>query len=456
MTNTTPTSPATQQHGSPKSGLQLTSITDDMGDDDINCDCPGHDGRPADDQVGVTCGTCNKWQHYSCMVGEKPLTTADVTRGYQCRLCRRTKRSEAAKKGYQNRLLAQGTPQSTKSAPAGTRGSSVTPLSKFKVPKLQVKPARKIMQAPGEDEDDEEEEVVHHRQTRKGGYTTRSKLAITTSAPRSDPPRKPMPHSKSLNDVINEWKKNNPPGTPSMPRRERTSAPRRQLPHPQITAGVIKAWLAKPTPRNIFCDCPGGPVGHVRDYVVCYNCKRLQHKVCMHGVKGKQDSVLKGDFCKECRRARYKQHLKAFAQNQHEARSLARRQQHNVTDFCEKVLWKLYCQLPAGEASAAVRELTSMYYDNGKMISIHPAPKEWVAEIRSRLVKMTAAAGEEKIGEMRGPDGASLRYNEQSMVAWRKLAVWMLHHGPYKKKRAELGVLAEVLGLEEKGRVWKG
>ncbi|KAK4550028.1 hypothetical protein LTR36_002995 [Oleoguttula mirabilis] len=446
MANSSPISAAKHSHGSTKSGLKLKRLTDDIDDDDINCDCG--DGRPGADQNGVICSGCGKWQHYNCMVGDKPLTTADVQRGYQCRICRRTKRSEAAKKGYQNRLLSQGTPVSTQSAPMGLRGSSVKPISKFKVPKLRLKAAGKAVQCQedDDDEDDDEEELKHHRETRPGGYTTRSKLALTTSGPHSEPTRKLMPRARTLDDVINEWKKENP----DMP-----SEPRTRLPRPKTVADVITEWADKPTQRKILCDCPGGPAGQLRDYIGCYGCQRLQHEVCMLGASGKEGAI-KGSFCKECRRTMYQRQLKVSAENQQKARSLARMQHRSITDFCEQALWKLYCQLPTGESTATVRELTSMYYDNGRMVPIHPAPKEWVAEIRSRLVKMTGAAGKEKIAEMRGPDGASLRYNEQSVVAWRKLAVWLLHRGAYKRKREELGVLAEVLGLEEKGRVWRG
>ena len=86
---------------------------------------------------------------------------------------------------------------------------------------------------------------------------------------------------------------------------------------------------------------------------------------------------------------------------------------------------------------------------------VHPAPKEWVAEVKSRLIKLTAAAGEEMIKGVRGPDHAGLRYDEASMGAWRKLAVFVINRGAWKGKREELGVLAEVFGLEDRGTFCK-
>lgn len=495
MATSMPT-PTPAAKNSTKTGLQLTLLTDDVGDDDIECDCDFDNGRPANHQQGVTCNTCGKWQHYTCMVGAKPLTAADVNHGFQCRLCRRAKRSEAAKKGYQNRLIAQGSSPSTGTQPSikpsaaatassrrseaakkgyqnrlhaqgtplskrseaakkgyqnrlikqaaslnigsastGLRGSSVKPLSKFKLPKLQSTPAGKYTQS--RDESDEEE-LLHHKQTRPGGYTTRSKLALKANTPQVDLPREATP-KKTLADVIDEWK---------------NTSPSVRISRPKTLIETFEQWKTQPMQRKISCDCPGKPSANIDNYIICTSCIRLQHKDCMLGT-AKEQGILKGDFCKDCRRKTYQRQLKIFVEKQRRARALLRMQHYHVTKFCEEVLWKQYCQLPAGEAPARLQELTSMYYENGRMLPSHPAPKVWVTEIRSRLVKMTAAAGEKKIKEMRGPDGASLIYSEQSMVAWRKLAVWIINHGAYKGKREELGVLAEVLGLEEKGSIFK-
>lgn len=42
------------------------------------------------------------------------------------------------------------------------------------------------------------------------------------------------------------------------------------------------------------------------------------------------------------------------------------------------------------------------------------------------------------------------------MTDLRGLAVLSVHRASYRGRRQELGVLAEVLGLEEKGTYWKG
>lgn len=134
-------------------------------------------------------------------------------------------------------------------------------------------------------------------------------------------------------------------------------------------------------------------------------------------------------------------------------------QQQAALNFANNVLWKLYCELPKGESNAKVIEQSSMKWDEKsmRMLPAHQPPQQWTHAVYGGLVYMTNQAGHNKLKEFRGPDGTQLKYSGECMVGWRKLAVWMLHHGPFKMAgKKKLGVWGEVLGLEEKGHYYKG
>ncbi|KAK5134657.1 hypothetical protein LTR08_006313 [Meristemomyces frigidus] len=263
---------------------------------------------------------------------------------------------------------------------------------------------------------------------------------------------------RTLQDVMAEWE--------ALPLIYPGSEPKQQLPQRKRTLeDVLEEWQNTPIPadREISCDCPPEALASAShplsldDYIVCHACRRMQHKPCMFGpaANGAEegDRIVQGEFCRACRRERYERYLRVYGRARHDAKQLAKLQHKNVTAFVEEVLWKQYCQTPCMPEAAT--ELTSMYYDEGVMLPIHPPPKEWVVEVRLRVVRLTAAAGDERIRALRGADGVGLRYDEASLVAWRELAVWVVNRGAWKRKRAELGVLAEVLGLEDKGTFWK-
>ena len=46
--------------------------------------------------------------------------------------------------------------------------------------------------------------------------------------------------------------------------------------------------------------------------------------------------------------------------------------------------------------------------------------------------------------------------NKRVLEPMREIANDLIHRGSYKGDKGKLGVLAEVLGLERKGTVWKG
>lgn len=397
----------------PRPGLHIRLINHDIADEDITCAC--EIGRPGNDQTVMMCRTCGKWQHLNCMVGDKTVAPSEQRSGYQCRPCKRIMRSEAAKRGYQNRMNAVSalqTPSTTPASQQPSKGSSIRHISSFKLPMPSLKPAEK----PGEcvDEDDEEplpygkeeKESIHDKVTKWAAGDAAGREAVQNETPRR----------KTLKDAMDQWKASKP---------------------------------------KISCDCPGGPSGVLSDYLFCHSCRMMQHRICLPRGDG-SESVIQGDFCKECRAAMYQKHLDKVQHRHRQVLQVAARQYREITTWCEQALWRDYCRLPKGEATPAVVDQTSTYYNNGEMVPVHPAPKEWVVEMRLRINRLSCAAGGAKLREMRGADGSGLRFEEGTMVAWRKLAVWVLHHGAYKRSREELGVLAEVLGLEEKGHFWKG
>ena len=77
--------------------------------------------------------------------------------------------------------------------------------------------------------------------------------------------------------------------------------------------------------------------------------------------------------------------------------------------------------------------------------------------VDAAVVKLrVAAAG--LLHHVCGRDGAALSMNDPDRLlrTLRELAVLVIHHGPHKGERHQLGVLAELLGLAEKGAFWKG
>lgn len=120
---------------------------------------------------------------------------------------------------------------------------------------------------------------------------------------------------------------------------------------------------------------------------------------------------------------------------------------------CEVILWRQYCLLPNGDAPSAVVKATEMKFKNVKMVPVHPAPQSWVDEVMKNVLDMEEAGAEKDYEQPWLADCSD--ENERILKPWRELAVWLIHHGPYKGRMSELGVLGEVLGFVEKGMFWK-
>ncbi|EME38229.1 hypothetical protein DOTSEDRAFT_57378 [Dothistroma septosporum NZE10] len=116
--------------------------------------------------------------------------------------------------------------------------------------------------------------------------------------------------------------------------------------------------------------------------------------------------------------------------------------------LAKTTLWKTWCIAPSpGQAFTEP--------------PVYPAepPEDWLEEMRARVEALLHAAGREKSLYYLQPVLRQWPRNDlEVMTAIRDLTLEVLHRGAYKRKggRGELGVLAEVVGIEEKGWAWKG
>ena len=127
-----------------------------------------------------------------------------------------------------------------------------------------------------------------------------------------------------------------------------------------------------------------------------------------------------------------------------------------LRDLASTALWKHYCSLPNGIANPTVITLTGAQPVDGRMMPIYDAPEGWIEGVATGVIKLLEACGSQVGSE--ASDGRY--YMGDNLVtilkSWRELALWTLHYGPFNGDKAELGILAEVLGLVEKGTFWDG
>lgn len=108
------------------------------------------------------------------------------------------------------------------------------------------------------------------------------------------------------------------------------------------------------------------------------------------------------------------------------------------------ILWREYLTLPNED-------------DSNITAGSKKPPQDWLDECDSRLSSMLTAAGPDEIKKYLEPVLAAFpRQSEQILKNLTEMAHWMVRKGPWRGKRAELGLLGEVFGFEDKGSYWQG
>lgn len=123
-----------------------------------------------------------------------------------------------------------------------------------------------------------------------------------------------------------------------------------------------------------------------------------------------------------------------------------------VLQLCHTVLWEEYRQMPDAEDDEEGLE---------PIVAKEPLPvtppTAWVDEMSTRMLALFQAAGQAETSKHMTPVLAAFPRQQQSILkALRDLTADQLRYGALKGKRKQMGVLLEVVGLEEKGRMWKG
>lgn len=130
------------------------------------------------------------------------------------------------------------------------------------------------------------------------------------------------------------------------------------------------------------------------------------------------------------------------------SRPLSKEMKNEMHQICSTYLWKTWVDIPILEE-----------YESTKQI-FNPEdspPANWLAEAESRLTAMLEAAGEDVTRSYLSPALSSIpRKSSTILKALRELSIEVVHKGAYKRKgKKTLGVLAEILGMADKGEFWK-
>ncbi|KAK0267107.1 hypothetical protein LTR91_014673 [Friedmanniomyces endolithicus] len=231
----------------------------------------------------------------------------------------------------------------------------------------------------------------------------------------------------------------------------------------------VVEWVMATGAPKVLCSCEAGPAGVYQDYVICQRCKTLQHKRCIPPAE--TDTVAQGKLCEPCRDVEvekmYNHHREMVEKGKADTQALRERLQNERKHRNEKLrvivaanFWKNYCDLPSTKDSLAVRELTSTYFDDrkGTVVPVHPAPVAWIEAVLASIHSLVSPANKDLVMQLARKDELlfSLTHPDRLRKGLSELAVLALHHGSLKGKRQELGVLAEVLGLEPRGTYWHG
>ncbi|KAK1052043.1 hypothetical protein LTR33_014500, partial [Friedmanniomyces endolithicus] len=212
-------------------------------------------------------------------------------------------------------------------------------------------------------------------------------------------------------------------------------------------------WVMATGAPKMLCSCEAGPAGVYQDYIICRRCKTLQHKGCIPPAE--TDTIAQGTLCEPCRDVEVEKMY-----NHHREINERKHRNEKLRVIVAGNFWKNYCDLPSTKDSLAVRELTSTYFDDrkGTIVPVHPAPVAWIEDVLACIHQLVSPANKDLVLQIARKDELlfSLTHPDRLRKGLSELAVLALHHGPLKGKRQELGVLAEVLGLEPRGTYWHG
>ena len=205
---------------------------------------------------------------------------------------------------------------------------------------------------------------------------------------------------------------------------------------------------------DFICHCAERPPSGAMHLFMCEDCTQIQHEECSTGNSafGETSPLL----CNECKSSQLEQLIAGQQAQVDKLRVLVHAKREAADKLYSKVLWRAYCTLPNGAAPLVVMEATRTEYYRGEMVPVFPAPQDWIDEVRRRVSNLMNAAGNEVSHFAMGPGDPDGGCDEKILVPWGQLAVWAVHKGPLKGRRSDLGVLAELVGLEKKGTYWKG
>ena len=471
----------------------------------IKCACAGK--HPKNGHSLVQCRECEQWLHMNCMLARAHKFTArDSTHGFKCPECRTETRREAAKAGYRARADAslaslQDTPTTSGRAVGGREATAnASTGQRLRADSTILASTEKAGPLQSRAEAIAEEKAFYASLTKGSGVdTTRSVITghpaakssgtfptPSTQTPKSQPLKtkalraatarpSPLPADLPTSDVGDDspalqcdkpassvfaGPASKPAALPIIRKRKAATQ------DPPEDDPVVR-WMSTAELPDVVCSCKSGPGGRYREYIICARCPKLMHKVCMPSAA--VDTIGEGKLCAECRAPRVAKACRNQLKENFKARLERRAMQQKadaergardeklkavVTDH----FWKGYCDLPEGKASPAVLELTSRYYSNGGMVPIHPAPASWIDEVLARLHELISPANRQLVKRVVGRNPSALSISQPDLLrrGLGEVAVLKIHHGSPKGTKKNLGVLAEVLGLEEKGTYWHG
>ena len=404
-----------------KTGLQIKVVSDEFDNEDIVCECES--GRPQDGQTVIICTECRKWVHINCVL-EGNLVNMTPARGFVCRPCQTIVRSAAAKRGYHKNKNEE---------PQIQKGNTAYPLMKSGTPDT---PNKKVSQFASQRPRNENGRFLPISLTKSNGYSRELKDENS------------MEVDAEVTNIIvrneTEPKKKSSTKTKS---------------GGEASGGSFEPLLEqlRATSLKVHCICEGELAVNYVDYILCLRCKEWQHKGCLPALL--EGEIDRPQLCLDCWAVNEKIKKYQIAmelKGKWEAAKKVRDAKLRAIVFDR--FWKEYCELPSDNCSKELQELTTTFYADGKMIPTHPAPQSWVDEMMAKISMLICPENKALVWQVNGedPNAFSLDMPQKYRRNLNDLAVLTIHQGFLNGRKADLGVLLELLGMADKGTYWKG